>query len=419
MKVLVVGSGGREHAIIHALAQSPRIEQLYAAPGNAGISQEAVCVPIAANDVAGMVDFAVQQELDLVVVAPEDPLALGMVDALEAAGIRAFGPRRNAAVLEASKIFSKNLMARYGIPTAEYQTFLDMDDAVTYLDGVDKFPVVIKADGLALGKGVIIAHDRQEALQAVTKMMQDQAFGAAGGRIVVEEFLTGPEITVLAFCDGKTLLPMVSSRDHKPVFDGNKGPNTGGMGTIAPNPAYTTEMARECKEKIFLPTVRAMQEEGRPFKGVIYFGLMATPQGVKVIEYNARFGDPETQVVLPLLKNDLLDVFEAVVDERLDQVQLQFKPGCAVCVCLASGGYPGSYEKGKPITGIAEAEALSGVQVYHAGTKWEGETLVTNGGRVLGVTAVAGSREEAIAQAYDGVSHIYFEGMQYRADIGR
>ena len=419
MKVLVVGSGGREHAIIHALAQSPRIEQLYAAPGNAGISQEAVCVPIAANDVAGMVDFAVQQELDLVVVAPEDPLALGMVDALEAAGIRAFGPRRNAAVLEASKIFSKNLMARYGIPTAEYQTFLDMDDAVTYLDGVDKFPVVIKADGLALGKGVIIAHDRQEALQAVTKMMQDQAFGAAGGRIVVEEFLTGPEITVLAFCDGKTLLPMVSSRDHKPVFDGNKGPNTGGMGTIAPNPAYTTEMARECKEKIFLPTVRAMQEEGRPFKGVIYFGLMATPQGVKVIEYNARFGDPETQVVLPLLANDLLDVFEAVVDERLDQVQLQFKPGCAVCVCLASGGYPGSYEKGKPITGIAEAEALSGVQVYHAGTKWEGETLVTNGGRVLGVTAVAGSREEAIAQAYDGVSHIYFEGMQYRADIGR
>ncbi len=419
MKVLVVGSGGREHAIIHALAQSPRIEQLYAAPGNAGISQEAVCVPIAANDVAGMVDFAVQQELDLVVVAPEDPLALGMVDALEAAGIRAFGPRRNAAVLEASKIFSKNLMARYGIPTAEYQTFLDMDDAVTYLDGVDKFPVVIKADGLALGKGVIIAHDRQEALQAVTKMMQDQAFGAAGGRIVVEEFLTGPEITVLAFCDGKTLLPMVSSRDHKPVFDGNKGPNTGGMGTIAPNPAYTTEMARECKEKIFLPTVRAMQEEGRPFKGVIYFGLMATPQGVKVIEYNARFGDPETQVVLPLLENDLLDVFEAVVDERLDQVQLQFKPGCAVCVCLASGGYPGSYEKGKPITGIAEAEALSGVQVYHAGTKWEGETLVTNGGRVLGVTAVAGSREEAIAQAYDGVSHIYFEGMQYRADIGR
>lgn len=417
MKVLVVGGGGREHAIVWKIAQSPQVEKIYCAPGNGGISTLAECVPIKAVDIDGMVNFAVANGMDLVVVAPDDPLAAGMVDALEAAGIRAFGPRKNAAVIEASKAFSKDLMKKYGIPTAAYEVFDNSADAVEYLSG-RKYPLVVKADGLALGKGVIIAENFDEAKEAVSSIMNDRIFGQAGSRVVIEEFMTGPEVSILAFTDGKTIVPMVSSQDHKRVFDNDQGPNTGGMGTFSPSRIYTPEMADFCMEKIFRPTIEAMNSEGRTFKGVLYFGLMITPDGIKVLEYNARFGDPETQVVLPRLKTDLMDIFTAVIDEQLDKLEIQWEDNAAVCVILASGGYPGKYETGHVIYGLAEAERDANIAVFHAGSRKEESNFLTAGGRVLGVTAVEKTLEEAIRKAYEGVARISFQGMQYRRDIG-
>lgn len=417
MKVLVVGGGGREHAIVWKIAQSPQVEKIYCAPGNGGISTLAECVPIKAVDIDGMVNFAVANGMDLVVVAPDDPLAAGMVDAMEAAGIRAFGPRKNAAVIEASKAFSKDLMKKYGIPTAAYEVFDNSVDAVEYLRG-QKYPLVVKADGLALGKGVIIAQNFDEAKEAVTSIMNDRIFGQAGSRVVIEEFITGPEVSILAFTDGKTVVPMVSSQDHKRVFDNDRGPNTGGMGTFSPSRIYTPEMADFCMEKIFKPTIEAMNSEGRTFKGVLYFGLMITPGGIKVLEYNARFGDPETQVVLPRLKTDLMDIFTAVMDEQLDKLEIQWEDNAAVCVILASGGYPGKYETGHVIYGLAEAERDANIAVFHAGSRKEEGNFLTAGGRVLGVTAVEKTLEEAIRKAYEGVERISFQGMQYRRDIG-
>lgn len=417
MKILVVGGGGREHTIIWKLAQSPKKPEIYCAPGNGGIAQLATCVPIKATDVDGIVQFARENAIDLTVVAPDDPLMLGMVDALEAAGLRAFGPRQNAAVIEGSKVFSKQLMKKYGIPTAAYEVFDDPDEALRYI-GAHPFPAVIKAEGLALGKGVIIAQDMAEAETAVGEIMRDKKFGDAGSRIVVEEFLTGPEVSVLAFTDGKTLCPMVSAQDHKRAYDHDEGPNTGGMGTFSPSRNYTPEVAETCMEAIFLPTMRAMNAEGRPFKGVLYFGLMLTPSGVKVIEYNARFGDPETQVVLPRLKSDLLDIFEAIVDERLVDVPVEWDNNAAVCVVMASGGYPKGYQSGYAIDGIADAEAMEGVTVFHAGTKQEGDAIVTAGGRVLGVTAVDTGLDSAIRRAYDAVGKVSFQDAHYRRDIG-
>ncbi len=417
MKVLVVGGGGREHAIVWKIAQSPQVEKIYCAPGNGGISTLAECVPIKAVDIDGMVNFAVANKLDLVVVAPDDPLAAGMVDALEAAGIRAFGPRMNAVVIEASKAFSKDLMKKYGIPTAAYEVFDNSVEAVEYLSG-QNYPLVIKADGLALGKGVIIAQNFEEAKEAVGSIMNDRIFGQAGSRVVIEEFMTGPEVSILAFTDGKTIVPMVSSQDHKRAFDNDQGPNTGGMGTFSPSRIYTPEMADFCMEKIFKPTIEAMNSEGRTFKGILYFGLMITPGGIKVLEYNARFGDPETQVVLPRLKTDLMDVFTAVMDEQLDKLEIQWEDNAAVCVILASGGYPGKYETGHVIYGLAEAERDANIAVFHAGSRKEEGNFLTAGGRVLGVTAVEKTLEEAIRKAYEGVARISFQGMQYRRDIG-
>ena len=416
MNVLVVGGGGREHAIVWALAKSPKVDRLYCAPGNAGIAALAQCVDVKATDVAGMVAWAKENPVDFVVVAPDDPLALGMVDALEEAGIPAFGPRANAAVIEASKSFSKDLMAKYHIPTARYQTFTDLDQALAYIRAQGA-PIVVKADGLALGKGVVVAQTVAEAEEAARSMMAGKKFGDAGARVVIEECMTGPEVTVLAFCDGKHLVPMPSSQDHKRAFDGNQGPNTGGMGAISPVPAYTREMARTCMETIFQPTVDAMAAEGRPFQGVLYFGRMLTPQGPKVVEYNARFGDPECQAVLSLLDTDLMDIFQACRNGTLDQVDVRWKPGAACCLVLASGGYPGSYAKGLPITGL-DAAGKTAV-VFHAGTARNaaGET-VTNGGRVLGVTAVGGGLEDAIAGAYNAAKEIHFTDMHFRRDIG-
>ena len=384
MKVLVVGGGGREHAIIRKLKESPRRPALYAAPGNGGIASDAVCVPIAATDVAGVVSFAVQEGIDYVVVAPDDPLVLGMVDALAEKGIPAFGPNKAAAILEGSKVFSKNLMKKYGIPTAAYETFADAGEAAAYVRATRKYPLVVKADGLALGKGVLICEDEAAALAAVKSIMEDRQFGASGSRIVIEEFLTGPEVSVLSFTDGKTVVPMVSSMDHKRALDGDRGLNTGGMGTIAPNPYYTPQIAQVCMETIFKPTVAAMNAEGRPFKGCLYFGLMLTPDGPKVIEYNCRFGDPETQVVLPLLESDLLAVMQAATNGTLAQTEVKFSGQSAACVVLASGGYPQHYEKGKPITGLADGQLPGGgATVYHAGTALADNVLVTSGGRVL------------------------------------
>ena len=417
MNVLVVGGGGREHAIVWALAKSPKVDRLYCAPGNAGIAALAQCVDVKATDVAGMVAWAKENPVDFVVVAPDDPLALGMVDALEEAGIPAFGPRANAAVIEASKSFSKDLMAKYHIPTARYQTFTDLDQALAYIRAQGA-PIVVKADGLALGKGVVVAQSVEEAKAAVRSMMEDRKFGAAGARVVIEECMTGPEVTVLAFCDGEHLVPMPSSQDHKRAYDGNQGPNTGGMGAISPSPNYTPEVAARCMEEIFLPTVAALKAEGRPFQGVLYFGLMLTQSGPKVVEYNARFGDPECQAVLSLLESDLLDIMLSCREGTLDRADLRWRDAAACCVVLASGGYPGRYQTGLPISGLEEAEQSAAV--FHAGTRrLEGGQLVTSGGRVLGVTTVGNTLDEAIEAAYAAAEHISFQDMHLRRDIGR
>lgn len=417
MKVLVVGGGGREHAICWKLAQSPKVTELYCAPGNGGIAQVAQCVPIKATDVEAMVAWAKEHAMDFVMVAPDDPLALGMVDALEAAGIPAFGPRANAAVIEASKAFSKELMKKYHIPTAKYETFTDMDGALAYVRAQGA-PIVVKADGLALGKGVVVAATVEEAEEAVRSMMQDHKFGASGSTVVIEECMVGPEVTVLAFCDGEHLVPMLSSQDHKRAYDGNQGPNTGGMGAFCPSPKYTPEIAERCMKEIFLPTVAAMKAEGRPFKGVIYFGLMLTQDGPKVVEYNARFGDPETQPLLSMLDTDLMDIFQACVDGTLDQMDIRWKPGASCCIVLASGGYPVKYQSGYPISGLEAAGKLA--TVFHAGTKLgEDGTVLTAGGRVLGVTVVGGDLEEAIKKAYAACKPISFQDMHFRTDIGK
>lgn len=419
MKVLVVGGGGREHAIIRKLKEAKAAPKLYCAPGNGGIAADAECVPIKATDVQAMVEWAVQNAIDYVVVAPDDPLALGMVDALAEKGIPAFGPNKAAARIEASKVFSKNLMKKYGIPTARYETFSDAESARAYIRAQDKYPVVVKADGLALGKGVLICKDEAATMAAVKSMMEDGAFGASGSRVVVEEFLTGPEVSVLSFTDGQTVVPMVSSMDHKRALDGDEGLNTGGMGTIAPNPYYTPEIAQVCMRTIFLPTIEAMRSEGCPFQGCLYFGLMLTPDGPKVIEYNCRFGDPETQVVLPLLEGDLLEIMQATTNGTLAGVPVKWKDAYAACVVLASGGYPQTYESGKRITGLVEGQLPGGeATVFHAGTRLEGGELVTAGGRVLGVTAVAETLLAAVKDAYAAADHIHFEGMHKRSDIG-
>lgn len=419
MKVLVVGGGGREHAIIRKLKEAKAAPRLYCAPGNGGIAADAECVPIKATDVQAMVEWAVQNAIDYVVVAPDDPLALGMVDALAEKGIPAFGPNKAAARIEASKVFSKNLMKKYGIPTARYETFSDAESARAYIRTQDKYPVVVKADGLALGKGVLICKDEAAAMAAVKSMMEDGAFGTSGSRVVVEEFLTGPEVSVLSFTDGQTVVPMVSSMDHKRALDGDEGLNTGGMGTIAPNPYYTPEIAQVCMRTIFLPTIEAMRSEGCPFQGCLYFGLMLTPDGPKVIEYNCRFGDPETQVVLPLLEGDLLEIMQATTNGTLAGVPVKWKDAYAACVVLASGGYPQTYESGKRITGLVDGQLPGGeATVFHAGTRLEGGELVTAGGRVLGVTAVAETLLAAVKDAYAAADHIHFEGMHKRSDIG-
>lgn len=418
MKLLMIGGGGREHALIRKLKESPRVEKIYCAPGNGGISCDAECVAISAMDIEGVVAFSKERQIDLVFVAPDDPLAAGMVDALEAAGIRAFGPSRLAAEIESSKVFSKNLMKQYGIPTARYEVFDAPEKALGYLLEQNTWPAVIKADGLALGKGVVIAQDEAEAKAALHSMMEDKIFGDSGSRVVVEEFLTGPEVSVLAFTDGETVKPMVSSMDHKRAYNGDQGPNTGGMGTISPNPYYTPALAARCMEEIFLPTIRAMRQEGRPFKGCLYFGLMLTPDGPKVIEYNARFGDPETQVVLPRLKTPLIDIVEAVVGGRLAQQEIEWEDNACACVVMASGGYPKSYPKGLEIEGLDANGQIPGVTVYHAGTALRGGKFLTAGGRVLGVTACGGTLSEALQKAYDGIDRIHFEGAHFRTDIG-
>ena len=414
MKIMVVGGGGREHAIIRSLLKNPKVETIYAVPGNGGMKDDAVLVPIAATETDKIVAFAVENKIDYAVVAPDDPLVLGTVDALAAKGIPSFGPNKAAAIIEGSKVFSKNLMKKYNIPTAGYEVFEDPKAALAYLETAD-IPIVVKADGLALGKGVIIATTRKEAMDAVHSIMEDKVFGKSGNKIVVEEFLTGPEVSVLAFTDGKTMVPMVSSMDHKRAHDNDEGLNTGGMGTIAPNPYYTKEIADLCMETIFLPTMAAMNAEGRTFKGCLYFGLMLTPKGPKVIEYNCRFGDPETQVVLPLLESDLLTVMQAVSEERLAEVEVKFSNGAACCVVMASEGYPGKYEKGYPITMSDAARP----HVFVAGAAIKDGAVVTNGGRVLGVTAVENTLADAIKTAYARVGEVHFDNAFYRHDIGK
>ena len=419
MKILVVGGGGREHAIIKSLKKSPRVTEIYTAPGNGGIAADAICTGIGAKDLAGITTFAKDNAIDFAVVAPDDPLVLGAVDLLEEAGIACFGPNKAAAILEGSKVFSKDLMQKYHIPTAEYHVFHTPADAQAFLKEANTYPTVIKADGLALGKGVVIAQNEEEAFAAISSIMEDKIFGESGSQIVIEEFLTGPEVSVLSFTDGKTVVPMVSSMDHKRALDGDMGPNTGGMGTVAPNPYYTPEIARECMETIFLPTIHAMQKEGRPFQGCLYFGLMLTPKGPKVIEYNCRFGDPETQVVLPLLKTDLVEIMQAIWEEKLDQLEIQWKDESAACVVMASGGYPKKYTTGLPISGLDENGQIEGCFVYHAGTKLEDGKILTSGGRVLGVTATADSLRNALKTAYAGVEKITFQNAHYRKDIGQ
>lgn len=419
MNILVVGGGGREHAIITALSKSPKVEKIWAAPGNGGISALAECFPVKATDLDGILDLAKKLNPDFVFVAPDDPLVMGMVDRLNEAGFRTFGPRANAAILEGSKVFSKALMKKYGIPTAGYETFTDADKAIEYIKAQNSYPAVIKCDGLALGKGVIIAKNFEEAEAAVKSMLLDGKFGKSGSEIVVEEFMTGPEVTVLAFTDGKTVKPMISSMDHKRANDNDEGLNTGGMGTIAPNPCYTDAFKAECMEKIFKPTIAAMQKEGRPFKGCLYFGLMLTPNGAKVVEYNCRFGDPETQVVLPLLETDLVDIMEAVWEEKLDQLDIKWSDKSCACVVIASGGYPEKYETGKEISGLDEKGQSPLAYVYHAGTKLENGKYYTAGGRVLGVTATGADLREALDKAYKAVDAITFEKAHHRNDIGQ
>ena len=419
MDLLVVGGGGREHAIIKKLKENPVVETIYALPGNGGIAADAVCVPeIGATEIGAIVDFAVSHAVGFAVVAPDDPLALGCVDALHAAGIPCFGPDARAARIESSKVFAKDLMKKYHIPTAQYEVFDTSAAALAYLKTAS-FPIVIKADGLALGKGVLISRSYEEAEDAVRTMMEDRAFGDSGSRVVIEEFLTGPEVSVLSFTDGRTLVPMVSSMDHKRAGDGDTGPNTGGMGTVAPNPCYTEDIARVCMDTIFLPTLAAMRAESCPFKGCLYFGLMLTPDGPKVIEYNARFGDPETEVLMPRLKSDLVEVMLACAEQRLDEIELEWRDEWAVSVVLTSAGYPGSYEKGKVITGIDDAAAMENVTVYHAGTAMnEDGEVVTSGGRVLDVTALGETFEAARDLAYAACEKIDFEGKTLRRDIG-
>ncbi len=413
MKVMVIGGGGREHAIIKKLKENKSITEIFALPGNGGIAADALCVDIGAKDIEKQVEFAAANKIDYAVVAPDDPLVLGAVDELQKAGIPCFGPEKKAAVIEGSKVFSKRLMKKYSIPTAEYEVFENTRDALDYLDRA-AMPAVIKADGLALGKGVIIAQTKEEAKAAVTSMMEDKIFGESGSRVVIEEYLTGPEVSVLTFTDGKTIVPMVSSMDHKRALDGDRGLNTGGMGTVAPNPYYTEEIAKECMEKIFLPTVRAMNAEGRTFKGCLYFGLMLTKDGPKVIEYNCRFGDPETQVVLPLLESDLFTVMQAVTNGTLDKTDVKFKNGCAACVIMASDGYPQKYQSGFELH-IDESVKDS---VFIAGAKRENGVLKTAGGRVLGVTATADTLKKALDSAYEKVNHVHFENAFWRKDIG-
>ena len=413
MKILVVGGGGREHAIIKALKKSPMAGEIYAAPGNGGMAKDATLVNIGAKDIEAIRDFAVMKGIDFCVVAPDDPLVMGAVDLLNEAGIKTFGPDKKAAIIEGSKAFSKDLMKKYGIPTAAYETFTDMEEALKYVETCD-IPIVVKADGLALGKGVLICETRQDAIKAVHTMMEDKAFGKSGEKVVIEEFLTGPEVSVLSFTDGKTIVPMVSSMDHKRAHDGDQGLNTGGMGTIAPNPYYTPEVAEECMKTIFLPTVEAMNKEGRTFKGCLYFGLMITPKGPKVIEYNCRFGDPETQVVLPLLESDLLDIMLKIYDGKLDEAEVKFADKAACCVVMASEGYPEKYDKGFEITMPEDKN------IYVAGAKiGDDGSLLTNGGRVLGVTETAPTLEEAIKAAYETVKTVSFANAYYRKDIGK
>lgn len=418
MKVLVVGGGGREHALVRKIKESKKVDEIFCTPGNGGISYDAKCFDVAATDIDGVVNLAKEIKADLVVVAPDDPLVAGMVDALNEAGFKTFGPRANAAIIEGSKVFSKELMQKYNIPTAEYKVFDNAEEAIEYIKERNEFPTVIKADGLALGKGVIIPENLDDAIAGVKEIMEDKIFGASGNNIVVEEFLTGPEVSALAFTDGKCVKPMVSSMDHKRALDGDKGLNTGGMGTVSPNPYYTQEVAKECMDKIFIPTINAMNNEGRTFKGCLYFGLMITPKGPKVIEYNCRFGDPETQVVLPRLKTDIVDIFEAIDNETLSDLDVEWSDDACACVIMASGGYPKSYPKGIEITGLSNGQ-LDGVTVYHAGTKLQDNKLVTSGGRVLGVTALGDTLENALKKSYDAVEKIHFEGAHYRRDIGK
>ena len=414
MKIMVVGGGGREHAIIKKVKQSPLVEEIFVLPGNAGMKNDAICVDIGAKDLDGIVAFAKDNKIDYAIVAPDDPLVLGAVDRLQEIGIPCFGPEACAAIIEGSKIFSKNLMKKYNIPTARYEVFTDLQSALDYLEG-ETYPTVIKADGLALGKGVVIAMNKNEAVEAVRSMMEDRMFGDSGSRVVIEEFLTGPEVSVLAFTDGKTVVPMVSSMDHKRALDNDMGLNTGGMGTIAPNPYYTADIAEVCMKDIFLPTINAMNAEGRTFKGCLYFGLMLTPNGPKVIEYNCRFGDPETQVVLPLLESDLLTIMMACTNGTLTSDMVKFSSGAACCVIMASGGYPKSYKSGFEIT----VEDGMKADIYFAGAKGADGRLVTAGGRVLGVTAVADDLASAINIAYENVKKVNFEGAHYRKDIGK
>ena len=416
MNILIIGGGGREHVIASLIAKNPKVSKIYALPGNGGISRLAECVKISAEDIDGIVSFARTHEIDFAVVAPDDPLALGAVDRLEAEGVKCFGPDKKAAIIESSKIFAKELMTKYNIPTAKYEVFTEIDKALSYA-ALSDCPIVIKADGLAKGKGVTVAENFQQAREAIMSCMKDKAFGKSGDRILIEECLSGHEVTVLAFTDGHTIIPMVSSMDHKRAYDGDRGPNTGGMGVIAPNPYYTPEIADYCMRNIFLPTVDAMNKEGRTFKGCLYFGLMITDEGAKVIEYNCRFGDPEAEAVLPLMESDLLDVMMAVRDERLAECRVKFREGASCCVVCASSGYPGTYLTGYPID-FGDACEIPGVEIFHAGTKSEGGKIFTSGGRVLAVTAVDDDLESAREKAYEAVSRISFEGMRYRSDIG-
>ena len=417
MKVLLVGSGGREHAIVWKLKQSPKIDKIYCAPGNAGIAQDAQCVPIGAMEIDKLVSFAKEEGIDFTIIGMDDPLVAGVVDAFEAEGLKVFGPRKNAAIIEGSKAFSKDLMKKYGIPTAKYETFDSYDAAKEYVSK-QEMPIVIKADGLALGKGVLICQSLQEAYDALDEIMVDKKFGASGSKVVIEEFLTGPEVSVLSFCDGKTVVPMVSAQDHKRAYDNDEGLNTGGMGTFSPSRIYTPEINEECMKTIFQPTVDAMAKEGRKFVGVLYFGLMLTKDGMKVIEYNARFGDPETQVILPRLKTDLLEIMEACVEGNLDKIDIKWHNNAAVCVVLASGGYPVEYKKGYEITGLDEVAKRKDIVVFHAGTAEKDGKFVTNGGRVLGITGIGKDLDEAIKIAYEGVEMVDFKDKHFRHDIG-